>query len=371
MKCIPFIPARSRIILLTTMVLFFTSLTSSFAQGVRDSIFLETDTINVLRLPSDEDWDFFDSEKLLKLSLSFDQRQFIKQKHKEEYQDAVLRIFIDQEWIERDIRIRARGERRRVLCSLPPIKFNFKKVDSTDVYLGDETTLKLVTWCKDFGEYPDLVLKEFLVYKMYNVLTDFSYKVRLVEIEYIDTGRKNKSETRYGFLIEHLRDVANRNKAYELGKLNLTQKMLDKQLLSLMGVFHFMIGNTDWSIQGPHNVRFIRLKDVNRLAPIAIPYDFDYSGIVGADYAVPTEGLPIDDIRDRYYFVYCLPEDVMMESFELFKNKRDEIYQVVETFSPLDIRERDRMTRYLEGFFEILDSERLTRQRILNACLDK
>ncbi len=341
------------------------------AQEEGDSIYFETDTINILRLPSDEDWDFFDVDEVLRLSLAFDVKTLVRQKRKDAYQDAVLTLYIDSQVVERNIRIKARGERRLSLCTFPPIKFNFKKVDSSDVYVGDETTLKLVTHCKSGGNYRQWVLKEFLIYKLYNVLTDFSFKVRLTEIEYIDTGKKGKQKKKYGFLIEHLRDLAIRNDAYFLGKLNQSQKRVDKEMLALMGVFQFMVGNTDWSTAGPHNVKYIRLKDSARLAPVTIPYDFDYSGMVDADYAVPRDGLNLEDVTERYYSVWCLPRPIMEEVITLFREKRPELYDVIGSFTLLEKWQQTKMIRYLDSFYQILDSEEATENKIIKACLDK
>jgi len=256
-------------------------------------------------------------------------------------------------------------------CTFPPIKFNFKKSDSASVYVGDETTMKLVTHCKNFGDYEEWLLKEYLVYRLYNVLTDMSFKVRLVEMKYIDTGDKARRYDKYAFLIEHLRDLAIRNDAIALGDVNLTQKMLNKKQLALMGVFQYMVGNTDWSIQGPHNVKFIRMNDVSDLVPYAIPYDFDYTSIVDTDYSIPAEGTPIEDVSQRYYFVYCLPVDIMNEVFDLFIEKRDEIYAVITDFPYLDERDKRPMIEYLDDFYKIMDSERSRKSYILDQCINR
>jgi hypothetical protein len=37
--------------------------------------------------------------------------------------------------------------------------------------------------------------------------------------------------------------------------------------------------------------------------PVVVPYDFDYAGIVDAYYAVPNEGLEIENVRQRFIVV--------------------------------------------------------------------
>jgi hypothetical protein len=330
------------------------------------------DSADVIHYTPDQDWDFFDSDELLKMKLEFDFKEFTRGKRNPEYQKAVLKIFLtDSDSVAHDIRLRPRGIMRLDHCHFPPIKFNFKKSDSTSIYVGDETTMKLVTHCRNYGDYEEWLLKEFLVYRMYNVLTDMSFKVRLVEMQYIDTGKKEKNYSKYAFLIEHKRDMAIRNDAIALGDVNLTQKMINKKQLALMGVFQYMIGNTDWSIQGPHNVKFVRKNDVSDLIPYAIPYDFDYSGMVHTQYSIPAEGTPIEVVTQRYYFVWCLPEDILNEVFELFLEKRNEIYAVVTDFPYLEERAKEKMTRYLDEFYDIMDSERKRKQYILDQCLDR
>jgi len=330
------------------------------------------DSLDIIHYTPKKDWDFFDSDDLLKLTLEFDFKEFTRGKRDLKYQDAVLKIHLNEfDSVVHDIRIRPRGIMRLDYCTFPPIKFNFKKSDSTSVYVGDETTMKLVTHCKDFGDFEEWLLKEFLVYRMYNMITDMSFKVRLVEMQYIDTGKKGKNLKKYAFLIEHLRDLAERNNAMPLGDLNLTQKMINKKQLALMGVFQYMVGNTDWSIQGPHNVKFIRKHDIHDLAPYAIPYDFDYTGIVKTQYAIPAEAAGIEDVTERHYFVYCLPVDIMNEVFDLFLEKRDDIYSVVNDFIYLDERARNKMTKYLDEFYDIMDSEKARKSYILDQCIDR
>ena len=71
-----------------------------------------------------------------------------------------------------------------------------------------------------------------------------------------------------------------------------------------------MIGNLDWSMQaGPAGRRLLPQQPADRAAGAAlfvpVPYDFDYSGLVDAPYAVPPEGFTVRASRPRYYRGYC------------------------------------------------------------------
>ena len=63
-----------------------------------------------------------------------------------------------------------------------------------------------------------------------------------------------------------------------------------------------MIGNTDWSVPNQHNCKVLSGMNIEHsdLGTI-VPYDFDYSGLVDADYAVPYEGLALESVRERRY----------------------------------------------------------------------
>ena len=71
-------------------------------------------------------------------------------------------------------------------------------------------------------------------------------------------------------------------------------------------LFEYMIGNTDMSIWALHNVRLIQKP--NRTL-IAVPYDFDLSGLVHAPYATPDRRLGLRSVVDRMYRGPCRSAD--------------------------------------------------------------
>jgi hypothetical protein len=74
-----------------------------------------------------------------------------------------------------------------------------------------------------------------------------------------------------------------------------------------VALFEFMIGNTDWFIQNRHNLEFVVVPGHNLLVPI--PYDFDYSGLVNAPYAVHHTSLELPSVEIRYYQGWCYSEE--------------------------------------------------------------
>jgi hypothetical protein len=313
--------------------------------------------------------DPFQSDEIIKISLKFDIKTFIRTKHKEEYQKAMLTIYnLDNSKMEKEISIRARGITRKSICYLPPIKLNFKKTESDNDSLNDINSLKLVTHCKNSDLYEQYLLKEFLVYRMYNLLTDSSFRVKLLQIDYLDSEDKMKPITRYGFIIESNDHLAERLHGIRIEREGVNTWDTDSYHTSLTALFQYMIGNTDWAIPVPHNFKLIK-PSVPNSSILAIPYDFDYSGMVNTVYAVPDENLGIETVRTRVYRGYCLPsDDHYQRLFKLFLANKQAMFSLVEDFELLDKKSQPEILEYLEEFYEIIESPALAKQEIIDFC---
>ena len=187
-----------------------------------------------------------------------------------------------------------------------------------------------------------------------------------------EQGKKpKKTVEKYGFIIEPVGSVAERNHMVNLKSNNLSQKNMDPGQMTLVAMFEYMIGNTDWSVPGRHNMKILKALEFEKPLPYPVPYDFDYTGMVDADYAAPREGLPIRSVRDRYYLGICLPEEHMYHARKLFLEKKDELFRIIQKFPYLDNYEKKYMTKYLKGFYDILESESSFRYNIVDRCKSK
>ena len=146
---------------------------------------------------------------------------------------------------------------------------------------------------------------EYYVYKMYNLLTPFSYRVRLLRVEYIDTSGKKKPRDNYAFIIEPTDQMALRLNAKEFDRKGISNHSVDRNTATIMGLFQLLVGNTDWSIPNMHNIKLLRVADAKYPMPVAVPYDFDYCGIIDAQYAIPNEIHPIEKVTERFYMGAC------------------------------------------------------------------
>ena len=290
-----------------------------------DSKFAVNDTIK---------WDFglFTNDQPLKLSLRFNMTEYTRKKSKEQYLKAILTYHVsDKDSINREIKLKSRGEFRNGFCDFPPIKLNFKNAEFKK---GDQQkieAIKLVTHCK-YGNEENL-LKEYLIYKLYNVLTDNSFRVRLIDMEYINTYKVKKPLKSYAFLIEPMNLLSVRMNAVEVQSTKLGQKNMTPESMNRMAIFNYMIGNTDWSVPNQHNCKILSplISDKPGFGVI-VPYDFDYAGLVNADYAVPYEKLPIKSVTERLYIGFCRPDEEFRGSTEGVRRQKRPVLQSDQRF---------------------------------------
>ena len=330
---------------------------------VPDSLYSIADTI-------EQDFGLFTNNDVLELSLWFNITEYTRKKSKEEYLDAILTYHISKEdSINKEIRLKSRGEFRNGYCDFPPLVLNFKKTDFAKEDLRKLEKVKLVTHCETGNE--ENLFREYLCYRLYNVLTDYSFRVRLLRISYHDTGKKRKPIKTYAFFIEPLDFLAERLDWIPLEAVNLSQKNILPEMMDRMAIFNFMIGNTDWSVPNQHNCKVLAQRDTDRPELGAIvPYDFDYSGLVNADYAVPYEGLGIETVRQRVYVGKCRSEEDYMKALKEFSDKKEEFYKVIREFELVDEKAKKDMIRFLDGFYDLFDNRNRIVNELLNGCKD-
>jgi hypothetical protein len=336
-------------------------------------VFSQNDTIDVtykIHDASGKNLRLFEKDELLELSLSFDISAFKRQKSKEEYLPALLTCYLSKtDSVNKEIKIKARGNVRLSICSFPPIRINFKKEGSSNDEFSNIDKVKLVTHCEP--NHQTYTLKEYLAYKLYNVITDYSFRVRLARIKYINTAKKSKPDIEYAFFIEPVEILGKRINGIEVKTTNLTQKNIRPEMMDRMAIFNYMIGNTDWSVPIKHNVVIFSqgFSDNPNLGAI-VPYDFDYAGLINAEYAVPFPDLGLKSVLERRYLGVCRSQDVFMKELKEFPEKKNELIKVINDFPYLNAREKKEMILYLEGFFRDFDKHNIIAYKLLNECLD-
>lgn len=296
--------------------------------------------------------DIFDDAELMRITLTFNIKKYQREKFEGEYMPVHFHYqFNDSIYLEKDMRLKARGEFRRSHCSLAPFWLNIRKADVANKNLQDTKRIKVVTNCRGSKVYNDYVLKEYLCYKIYNIISPVSFRVRLVSMKYVDTGRKNKVTEGWAFLIEPEEMVAERHEALVVKKDDLAMRLMKPGQLDVAALFMYMIGNPDFSIIGRHNVKILGMPGFGEEGYTVVPYDFDYSGLVNAVYAIPGENLGISSVRDRYFLGLCRSDETFGEAIDYINLYRDEILQLVRDFEYLGEKDKKYMIGYLEEYF--------------------
>jgi hypothetical protein len=306
----------------------------------------------------------FRSEKPLRFRLEAPFATVTRQRAAPEYQPGrlVYRDTADNE-VALDLRVRVRGKSRLELCAFPPLLLNFRAGTLAGTAFEGQNRLKLVTHCESSQAYEQFVLLEYLAYRVLNLLTDRSLRVRLAEVTYYDSDRARELVTKPGFLVEDEEQFAARSSLTTLGGERVDASRYDQEALSLIEMFQYFIGNTDWSASaGPagdaccHNVVPLAREDGSLLP---IPYDFDSTGIVNAP---PDERLPIRTVRQRLYRGECRDLAELRASFEPFEAKRAEITALFEQPPRLTEQTSNSARRYIDEFYALIaDPERVQR----------
>jgi len=216
--------------------------------------------------------------------------------------------------------------------------------------------LKMVCGCSGSSYDEGLLLSEFLVYKMYNLLTEISFRVRLVNITYRDLANKIKPYSQHAFFIEDVDEMAARNHCREFEK-SIQTVYTNRSQATLMTIFQYMIGNTDWSVPNFHNMKLVQSKQDSLSAPFVVPYDFDFSGIVDASYAFPNQDLfSIEHVTDRYYRGLPSTEEEVELVLNNFRKNKEKFIKLVKDFELLKLSERERMVSYIEDFYKTVNN---------------
>jgi hypothetical protein len=251
-------------------------------------------------------------------------------------------------------------------CDFVPIRLDFPRENETagTIFEG-QTTLKLGTHCRGDREYDNYTLKEYLTYRLFNLVTPLSFRARLARATYVDVNTKKSIGNRYSIFIEHENEVARRfgGRNVELQRINFSD--LDAPTLNRMMLFEYMIGNTDFSIWALHNVRIVQDKN-RKLFPV--PYDFDLSGLVHAPYATPDPRIGIRSVLDRLYRGPCRTTDEFDEAAEAFRSKRADMFTLLESMRDLDPLARGEAKNYLEGFFRAIERPESIKKQFVNGC---
>ncbi len=275
-----------------------------------------------------------------------------------------------------DLKFRARGNFRlqKATCIFPPIRLNFRKKQVKDTLFDGQDKLKLVTHCQQNKPASEqLMLREYLAYRILQLLTEKSFSVRLLHIDYVDTDGKN-SRVKYAFVIEDDDSVAERNGMKAIKRGNFKHTDLDPVDTNLVNVFMYLIGNTDFSlVQGPpdddccHNSGLMSATDGPPYTPL--PYDFDFSGLVNAPYAAANPRFHLRSVRSRLYRGRCANNYLLPQTLQKILDNKDAIYALVDELEMFSGNSRRLTIRYFDSFFYAITNPDTIQLEFLEQCV--
>jgi hypothetical protein len=300
----------------------------------------------------------------------------LTERPEEEYLDGTF-SFTDNDGTERtfDLKVRTRGNYRRQekTCDFAPIQLNFRKKQVEETLFAGQDKLKLVTHCQSSVPYfEQLVLREYFAYRILQLMTDKSFAVRLMEINYSDTEGLTGLK-KLAFVIEDDDVLADRVGMKHVKSGNIQHEDLDRQQENLVNLFQYLIGNTDFSLVNVepdknccHNSKLFSATGTPPYTPV--PYDFDFAGIVNAPYASPNPEFKLRNVRQRLYRGVCRNIDLVPETVQKFLDKKDAIYGLIDEMNLLTDRSRRDLNAYLGPFFDTISKPKLVQSRIVKQC---
>jgi hypothetical protein len=313
--------------------------------------------------------DFFDREDPLEISLEFDLKTFQRERSKEEYIEAKLIYqYNENKDFSFPVRLKSRGIFRKSYCYIPPFWINIYNSGINSDALAGIKKIKIVTHCMTLKNYQDYLLKEYLAYKIYNIISPYSFKVRLLKIKYIDTGRNKKEFTGWAIAIEPIELLADRLDARIIENKELAKVRMNPSIMDRLSIYYYMIGNTDYSVTGLHNVKLLMLNNPGPAGYIPVPYDFDFTGIVNSPYSKPAKNVPVSKVTERYYQGICRSDQIYEMVIEDFKGYSDEIYELLQSFEFLSLDQKNEILQFIDEFYMEIARDNFISDILMEYC---
>jgi hypothetical protein len=273
--------------------------------------------------------------------------------------------------VELDVQIAARGNFRHRNCDFPPVTLNFRRSQVKGTLFDQQNKVKMVTHCKITRRYEQSVEREYLAYRLLNAMTPLSFRARLLEVTWVDSEGRRPRMVRSAFLIEHKNRLAARIGMEEQEFAFTEVENIQPEQLNLASMFQYLIGNFDFSPTGGSNNDCCHNYEMFGSAPdslVAIPFDFDFAGIVNAPNAVPNSERGVERVGQRVYHGYCVNNGYVEASITEFQQARETLYALVAGQQKLEPTVRENIARYVDGFYAVIDDPEAVQEKIIGSC---
>lgn len=320
------------------------------------------------RVDSHQVTPLFKNDKLLKLHLNYSKKDILTFSNDSTYIESAL-TYQDTEKSLRTIKVelRERGNYRKLNCYYLPLWIKIEKEASQATIFAEDKKLKLVLPCLNSPKSNDHIIKEFIAYQIYELISPYHFDTKLLSIQLTEAKKKKKlHHDLYGIFIQDDKKTASLNKG-NLIKRNIHAKNQDPVGSARNALFQYMIGNTDYSITYQHNQKLLFVE--NKIVPI--PYDFDMSGFVNVSYAVVSainnKALPITNVTDRLYRGFDRDDEILEQIRKEFISNEKNIFSLVDSYKLYfkDEREFTECKNYLLSFFSIIKDDKQFENKIV------
>jgi hypothetical protein len=318
--------------------------------------------------------DLFKNQQILPIRLSYSNRDLKKNAKGRNYVSSdILYQLADGSWENLNVKIRGRGNSRLKNCHLVPVKVKIKKSNATGTLFEGQKKLKLVLPCLKQKDKNDNIIKEYIAYKLYETISPYHYKTRIVAIDFTEIrGTKTKIHKLTGFLIEDIEKTAERCNGQVIER-SLHPLAMDNICTIQNDFFQYMIGNTDFSVANQHNEKLLFIG--KKIFPV--PYDFDMSGLVDASYAsvshVNGNALNISEVTQRLFRGFKRDEVYYQKVRKEFLDNRIEMLEIIDSLELHfdDPKEFSMAKEYIASFFEVLIDDKKFDKYILEKARTK
>jgi len=316
----------------------------------------------------------FADEATLPLTITAPWREFAHNKTTKSSYPGTLE-YVDDSGAKRAVPIvvTPRGHNRLKVCKFPPIKLIFEKEAIQDTLFHGNRSLKLVTRCANDEQSEQYIIKEMLAYRIYNLVTERSFRVRPLSVTYVDSADRSAAGAHFAFLLEDDSELAKRNNLEKIEVTTLTMAQLESLEASRVSPFEYLIGNTDFALligsPGQHCCHNTVLLGENKPAKaFAVPYDFDSSGLVDARYAVPNPILGTESNRERVFRGFCAENATLEAARGELLRLEPQVLELFRAEGRLQAASSEAARDYLSKGFEVLRDDRRFAREVTAKC---
>ena len=292
------------------------------------------------------------TKEAIELTLETDLTTFVGQKKTNNYIPGTLRTKDGKSY---SVELRPRGRYRRKVSQIPPMKIRFSETELQTENLDSLNEIKIALPSVHSDQGNELIVKEYLAYRIFEKISNAHFRARLVKLTLIDTNEKGMSKKKlYAIFIEDEEEVARRLDGVPEEEYGIKTEKYEQEQAALVVMFEYLIGNTDWDFSMRRNVELIKKKENEKM--LVLPYDFDFSGLVSAPYASPSSESGVKTVRDRFLMSAGIDAAALKSATNVLKANEKEFYKICRS-KYLSAETSESMVKFLESFYRNMEGK--------------